>query len=86
MCFITRDVITSQLSRLMRNVIAMERSRIGLVLILVGIILFFISLLVVLLQFDFYLPSLFAMFISVVMIAIGFAYTRADEPSNGNSN
>ena len=54
----------------------MERSRLGLVLILIGAILFVISLFVVLLQFNLYLISLFSMFISVVLIAIGFAYTR----------
>ncbi|MBE0525523.1 MAG: hypothetical protein IH631_01175 [Candidatus Thorarchaeota archaeon] len=54
----------------------MERSRLGQVFILLGSILFFISLFVILLQFNQYLISLFAMFISVVLIAIGFAYVK----------
>ena len=59
----------------------MERSRLGLLLILIGVILFVISLIFVLLYFDLYLISLFAMFVSVVMIAIGFAYTKGlDNP------
>ena len=59
----------------------MEQSRLGMVMIIIGAILFVISLFVVLLQFNFYLISLFAMFISVVLIAIGFAYTRGLENS-----
>ncbi|MHA1134992.1 MAG: hypothetical protein ACTSSE_00735 [Candidatus Thorarchaeota archaeon] len=59
----------------------MERSRLGLVLILIGVILFVISLFVVLLMFDLNLLSLFAMFISVILIAVGFAYTRGFDNS-----
>ncbi len=54
----------------------MERSRLGLILILIGAILFVISLFVLLLYNDFYLFSLFAMFLAVILIAIGFAYAR----------
>jgi hypothetical protein len=61
----------------------MERSRLGLVLILLGAILFIISLFVILLPSDLYLISLISMFISVVLIAVGFAFTRHDvEPSH----
>ncbi|MHA1928115.1 MAG: hypothetical protein ACTSV2_06015 [Candidatus Thorarchaeota archaeon] len=59
----------------------MERSRLGLVLILIGAILFVISLLVLLLYNDLYLLSLFTMFISVVLIAIGFAYAKGVDSS-----
>ncbi|TFH06839.1 MAG: hypothetical protein E4H14_09875 [Candidatus Thorarchaeota archaeon] len=63
----------------------MEQSRLGLVLIVMGAILFFISLFIILLQFDIYLVSLLAMFISVVLIAIGFAYTKSHDNSIDNS-
>lgn len=59
----------------------MERSRLGKVFILIGAILFVFSLFIVLLQFNLYLISLFAMFFSVVIIAIGFAYAKGIESS-----
>ena len=59
----------------------MERSRLGLVFILVGVILFVISFFVLLSFNDLYLHSLFAMFLSVVLIAIGFAYAKGVDSS-----
>ncbi len=59
----------------------MERSRLGLVLILIGAILFVISLFVLLLYNDLYLFSLFTMFLSVILIAIGFAYAKGVDSS-----
>lgn len=59
----------------------MERSRLGLVFILVGVILFVISFFVLLSFTDLYLHSLFAMFLSVVSIAIGFAYAKGVDSS-----
>ncbi len=59
----------------------MERSRLGLVFILIGAILFVISLFVFLLQYDLYLISLFVMFLSVILIAIGFAYAKGVDSS-----
>lgn len=59
----------------------MERSRLGLVFILVGVILFVISFFVLLSFTDLYLHSLFAMFLSVVLIAIGFAYAKGVDSS-----
>jgi len=59
----------------------MERSRLGLVFILIGVILFVISLLVLLSFTDLYLHSLFAMFLSVILIAIGFAYAKGVDSS-----
>jgi len=59
----------------------MERSRLGLVFILIGVILLVISLFVLLSFTDFYLHSLFAMFLSVILIAIGFAYAKGVDSS-----
>ena len=59
----------------------MERSRLGLVFILIGAILFVISLFVLLFQEDLYLFSLFVMFLSVILIAIGFAYAKGVDSS-----
>ena len=78
--------VTSEQSYFARNDTTMERSRLGLVLILLGVILFVISLFVILLLFDFYLISLFAMFASVMIIAVGFAYTKRDESTSDDSN
>ena len=57
----------------------MEQSSQGLLLIFIGVILFAISLFIVLLLLDLYLISLAAMFISVVVIAVGFAKTKSDD-------
>lgn len=59
----------------------MERSRLGQVFILIGAILFVILLFVILLLFNQYMISLFALFISVVLIAIGFAYVMDTDES-----
>jgi len=65
----------------------MERSRLGLIFILIGALLFVTSFFVLLLYSELYLGSLFTMFLSVVLIAIGFAYAKGvdssiDFPSN----
>lgn len=59
----------------------MEHSRLGLVLILIGAILFVASFFVLLLYSELYLISLFTMFFSVVLIAIGFAYAKGVDSS-----
>ncbi len=59
----------------------MERSRLGLVFILLGAILFVISFFVLLSYTDLYLLSLFIMFLSVILIAIGFAYAKGVDSS-----
>ncbi len=59
----------------------MERSSLGSIFILIGLILFVISLFVLLSYTDLYLFSLFAMFLSVVLIAIGFAYAKGVDSS-----
>ena len=59
----------------------MERSRLGLVFIFIGAILFVISFFVLLSYTDLYLLSLFIMFISVILIAIGFAYAKGVDSS-----
>ena len=59
----------------------MERSRLGLVFILIGAILFVASIFVLLLYSELYLISLFTMFLSVVLIAIGFAYAKGVDSS-----
>ena len=60
----------------------MERSRLGLVLIFLGAILFIISLFVFLLPSDLYLLSLITLFTSVILIAVGFAYTKDNVESS----
>ena len=59
----------------------MERARLGLSLIVIGALMFVTSLFVLLLYSDFYLISLFLMFISIVLIAIGFAYAKGVDSS-----
>jgi len=59
----------------------MERSRLGLVFILIGVLLFVTSIFVLLLYSELYLVSLFTMFLSVVLIAIGFAYAKGVDSS-----
>ena len=57
----------------------MEKSRLGIIFIFFGLILFIIFLFFVLPLPDYYLVSLFGLLISVIMIAVGFAYLRDDE-------
>lgn len=59
----------------------MERSHLGSVFILIGAILFIISLFVLLSYSDLYLLSLFVMFLSVILIAIGYAYAKGVDSS-----
>jgi membrane protein implicated in regulation of membrane protease activity len=59
----------------------MERSHVGLACIFIGIISFVFSLFILLLQYDAYLVSLFIMFISVTLIAIGYAYAKGVDRS-----
>lgn len=54
----------------------MQPSNQGLALAIIGLILFLLSLFILLLVFDQYLISLLLMFISVVMIAVGYANTK----------
>jgi len=57
----------------------MEKSHLGIIFIILGAVLFIISLFLILPIPSFYLISLFGLLISVIMIAIGFAYSRNDE-------
>lgn len=59
----------------------MRRFHFGLIFILSGSCFFVISLIVLLLVPVLYLLSLFIMFISVVEIAVGFAYAKGVERS-----
>jgi hypothetical protein len=54
----------------------MERKKVGPGLIVVGIILFILSLFVILPLPEFYLPSLFLMFVAVVLIGMGAAFAK----------
>lgn len=69
-----------------RNDATMERFRLGLVLILIGVILFVITFITILLPLGLYLISLVAMFVAIVLIAIGFAYTRSNENSANSAD
>jgi hypothetical protein len=57
----------------------MEKSRLGIIFIFIGVLLFIIFLFFVLPLPDYYLISLFGLLISVILIAVGFAYSRDDE-------
>lgn len=59
----------------------MERFQLGLIFILSGSLLFVISLLMLLMIQSLYLLSLFIMFLSVVGIAVGFAYAKGVDKS-----
>lgn len=62
----------------------MERSRLGFLLILLGVIIFLASLFVILpLSSSLYVISLFGMFAGIVMIAIGIAISKEMENSLG---
>ncbi|MFW9813657.1 MAG: hypothetical protein ACFFF9_14450 [Candidatus Thorarchaeota archaeon] len=54
----------------------MERKKTGPGLVVIGIILFLLSLFVLLPSPGFYLASLFMMFVSVVLIGIGAAFAK----------
>ncbi|TFG34292.1 hypothetical protein EU527_04070 [Candidatus Thorarchaeota archaeon] len=59
----------------------MQRSHLGIIFIITGSLIFIVSLVMLLNLSDLYLPSLFIMFISVVEIAVGFAYARGVDKS-----
>jgi hypothetical protein len=62
----------------------MERSRLGFLLVLLGVIVLLISLFVVLpFSSAFYVISLFGMFAGIVMIAVGIAISKEMENSLG---
>ncbi len=61
----------------------MKKSNFGIISIFVGAILFIISLFYILPIPEYYIISLFGLLIAVILIAIGFAYMRADEEING---
>ena len=54
----------------------MERKKVGPGLIVIGLILFFVSLFVILPLPALYLTSLFSMFVAVVLIGIGAAFAK----------
>lgn len=85
MKLLLKDVFTFTKSYRLWNDVIMERSQIGSILILEGVILFFASLFILIPQPGLYLISLFIMFFSVASIAIGFAYTRSSVKSNDTS-
>jgi membrane protein implicated in regulation of membrane protease activity len=59
----------------------MERKQTGPLLVVIGIALLFISLFYVLPIPDFYILSLFMMFLSVVLIGVGAAFARGVDSS-----
>ena len=59
----------------------MERKTIGLFLTIIGLFLFFLSLFYILPIPRLYLPSLFMMFLAVVMIGVGAAFARGVDSS-----
>ena len=61
----------------------MEKSRLGIVFIFAGVILFIVSLFVTLPIPSLYLISLFSLLISVILIAVGFAETNREEITEG---
>lgn len=54
----------------------MERKKVGPGLIIIGAILFIVSLWIILPISPFYLASLFALFVSVVLIGVGTAFAK----------
>ena len=58
------------------QVMKMERKKVGPGLIVIGIAIFIISLFLILPLPEFYLPSLFMMFVAVVLIGVGAAFTK----------
>jgi membrane protein implicated in regulation of membrane protease activity len=59
----------------------MDRKTIGLLLVIIGLALFFVSLIYILPIPGLYLPSLFIMFLAVVLIGIGAAFARGVDSS-----
>ncbi len=59
----------------------MRRNQLGLILIIIGFFQFIISL-IMLLSFSYlYIITLFIMFLSVIEIAVGFAYAKGVDSS-----
>jgi hypothetical protein len=65
----------------LRSKIVMKRNQKGAISIIVGILLFFIGLLVLLPINQFYLASLFILFIACVLIAVGGAMMKGFDAS-----
>ncbi|MHA1949001.1 MAG: hypothetical protein ACXAAO_02655 [Candidatus Thorarchaeota archaeon] len=59
----------------------MERRKVGPGLIVIGILLFFVSLIIILPIPSLYLASLFSMFVAVVLIGVGAAFTKGVDSS-----
>ncbi len=59
----------------------MERKKVGPGLIVIGLILFIVTLFVILPIPAFYLASLFIMFIAVVLIGVGAAFAKGVDSS-----
>ncbi|MFX1560967.1 MAG: hypothetical protein ACFFBL_10305 [Promethearchaeota archaeon] len=59
----------------------MDRKTIGLLLIIIGLVLFFATLFFILPIPGLYLPSLFLLFFAVVLIGVGAAFARGVESS-----
>lgn len=59
----------------------MQRSQLGLIFIVAGFLEFIIALIILLTISFLYIVSLFIMFVSVIEIAVGFAYAKGVEHS-----
>lgn len=64
-----------------QQVFKMERRKVGPGLIVIGILLFIVSLFIILPNPIFYLASLFAMFVAVVLIGVGAAFAKGVDSS-----
>ena len=59
----------------------MERRKVGPGLIVIGILLFLVSLIIILPIASLYLASLFSMFVAVVLIGVGAAFAKGVDSS-----
>lgn len=62
-------------------VLTMDRKTIGLLLVVLGIVLFLLTLFLILPIPDLYILSLFLMFFAVVLVGVGAAFARGVERS-----
>ena len=59
----------------------MRRSQLGLILIVAGFLQFVFSLILLVMISSLYIISLFIMFLSVIEVAVGFAYAKGVDSS-----
>ena len=59
----------------------MDRMRIGIILTIVGVLVFIVSLYILLNFVELYLPSLLALFLAVVLIGLGSALAKGFDRS-----